>query len=289
MNRNDESRAARPKAPVALWAAGLLFAAPAFAGTPKMVIEPAPAPGCGDWEWGISFDYVWREIDRSENYLSPPELWYVDYDDYEADLWGGTIWITPPNLGNTTFDFSYRQGDIEGTFRNYSLDPNPIDPLSYTGRADFDREEIELGATVPCPYVEWLYGRIEVFRHQEDGVWDYGGGFFEPQEYDMWGAIVGLGAGNSYPLGGGGITLDLGVFLGLVYFDLEHKEVLSGAKTSWDGFGWKGSAHTRLNFPVSECYAIYTGIGYEYMETEDGALDQSTQGVLVNLGLRGRF
>lgn len=286
--RMTMARSGRWTGAAALLVTGMLLSVPALAGDTKMVIAPAPAPGCGDWEWGISADYMWREVDRNENYFSGPELWYVDYDDYKADLWGGTIWVTPPCLANTTFDFSYRQGDIAGTFMNYSLEPNSKDSGTYVGRADFDREEIEFGATIPCPYLQWLYGRVEVFRHEEDGVWDYGDGYFEAQEYKMWGAIVGVGAGNSIPLGGGGISLDLGAFLGLVYFDLEHEEV-GGPTTSWDGFGWKGSVYSRINFPISECYAIYTGVGYEYMQTDDGSLDMSTQGLLVNLGIRGKF
>lgn len=273
----------------ALLAAGVMLASPAFAGPAPPMIEPEPVAPCGDWEWGISADYMFRMVDRSENYQSPPELWFVDYDDYEADLYGFTVFITPPNLWNTTFDFSYRSGDIQGTFMNYSLDPRPIDPGTYIGRADFDRDEFELGATVPCPMLEWIFGRLELFHYSEDGIWDYGGGYFEPQEYRQWGATLGVGAAHTFPLGGSGVTLDLAAFLGLVYFDLEHKEVFSGVTTSWDGFGFKASADARLNVPVSDCLSVFTGVGYEYLQTDDGSLESDTQGVLISRGLRGEM
>ena len=241
------------------------------------------------WKWGISFDYLYRDIDRNENYLSPPELWNVDYDGFTGDLWGFSVFVEPPCFMNATIDFSYHTGDMDGTFRNYSLDPDPFDDGVYTGLASFDRDEYELGMTIPFQSVGWLFGRIEGFYYTEDGTWDYGGGFFEPQEYDMWGVTVGLGAGESFPLGSGGITLDLAIFLGLVYFDMEHKEVLSGAVTSWSDWGFKGSADARLNFPINQSVAIYTGVGYEYILTDSGSLDQTLQGFLASLGISGEF
>ena len=133
------------------------------------------------------------------------------------------------------------------------------------------------------------YARFELFYYEEDGKWDYGQGEVEPQEYEMWGGVLGAGAWHSYSLGGNGITLELAAFLGAVYFDLEHEEVLSGAVTDWDGIGFKGSADARLNYPIGDRNAIFTAIGYEYLLTDDGSLDMDTQGFLVSLGIRGEF
>jgi len=254
---------------------------------------PAPAPIIESdepsWTVGVSFDYTYRFLNRTENYRSGPELWFVDYDDFDGDLWGFSLFVTPPCVGGATVDFTYRTGDLEGRFFNFSLDPNPIDPTRYTGRASFDRDEYELGLSVPFPGVPWLFGRVEGFRHEEEGDWDYGGGFFEAQEYELWGINAGLGASHTYPLGFAGASLSLNAFLGLVYFDFQHTELTTPVDTNWDGWGFKGSIDARFTVPVGDHVGVFVGTGYEYLLTDDGSLEMDTQGLLVSLGLQGQW
>ena len=250
-------------------------------------VTPAPAPA---WKWGISADYMYRSVDREEDYWSDDELWNVDYDDLDGDLWGLTAFVTPPDFWNITIDFSYRTGDLDGHFTNYSLDPDPADTGIYEDEnVSLDRDEYVVGLTCPCPSLGWLYARAEWFYFDEDGQWKYGDGYVEKQEYTLWGISAGVGAMQDYPLGNTGATLDLNAFIGLVYFDFEHKEVDSGAETDWDGWGFLGRAGARVSYPLQDQLDVFLGCGYEYLQTDDGSLDMNNQGVFVNLGLKGEF
>lgn len=266
-----------------------LMTAPVRAG----VSEPAPmmesaAPAV--WMWGVSADYMYRNVDRSEDYLSAPFDWHVDYSDFDGDLWGFAAFATFPSLWNITFDFAYRTGDLDGRFTNYSLDrQDPDFGNIYTGTASFDRDEYVFGLTWPCPTIEWLFARVEWFRFEEDGDWIYGGGFVESQEYRLWGLSAGLGARHGMPLGDTGATLELSAYAGLVYFDFEHKEVASGAQTEWEDWGFHARIGARVSYPIHDRLAVFLGTGYEYLVTDDGSLDMTNDGVFVNLGLRGEF
>jgi len=258
------------------------------AGTEPAVEAISPTPG-PTWKWGISADYMFRDVDREEDYWSGDELWNVEYKDYDGDLWGFTAFVTPPCPMNITLDFAYRSGDMDGKFTNYSLDPNPQDPNTYRDeRASFDRDEYVVGLTWPCPALGWLYARAEWFRFEEDGDWKYGDGTVEEQEYTLWGIAAGVGAQQEYPLGASGMMLDLNAFLGLVYFDFEHEEV-DGPTTDWDDWGFLGRVGARISYPIQEQLDVFLGCGYEYLQTDDGDLDMNNQGVFVNLGLKGEF
>ena len=231
-----------------------------------------------------------REVDRTEDYWSGDELWNVKYDNLDGDLWGFSAFVTPLDFWNITVDFSYRSGDLDGNFTNYSLDPNPQDAGIYRDEnVSLDRDEYVLGVSCPCPSLGWLYARAEWFYHDEEGTWEYGDGSVEMQEYSLWGISAGIGAQQEYPLGNTGATLDLNAFLGLVYFDFEHKEVDGGAKTDWDDWGFLGRAGARISYPLQDHLDIFLGCGYEYLQTDDGSLDMDNQGLFVNLGLKGEF
>jgi len=253
-------------------------------------ITPAPAP---TWKWGVSADYMYRDVDREEDYLSPgefaDEMWNVDYDDFDGDLWGFTAFVIPPCFFDIMFDFSYRTGDLEGDFENYSLVPNSAFGGPFEGEADFDRDEYVIGITIPCPVQDWLFARLEYFNFQEDGDWNYDDGDVESQEYTLWGVSAGVGAKQSYPLGGGGAMLDLNAFLGLVYFDFEHEEKASGAETDWNDWGFLGRVGARVSYPIQSQLDVFLGCGYEYLQTDDGDLEMTNQGLFVNLGLKGEF
>jgi hypothetical protein len=266
------------------------FLTPAALAGPAQMTEPmTPAPS-PTWLWGISADYMYRDVDREEDYLSAPYDWHVDYDDFDGNLWGFSAFVTPPFLWNTTIDFSYRTGDLEGRFENYSLDPRDREFGNiYQGDADFDRDEYVIGLTCPCPAVGWLYARAEWFYYDEDGQWVYDLGGIENQEYTLWGISAGVGAAQEYPLGNSGATLDLNAFLGLVYFDFEHEEVASGAETDWDDWGFLGRVGARISYPLQNQLDVFLGCGYEYLQTDSGDLDMSNQGIFVNLGLKGEF
>lgn len=268
--------------------AGSFLLPTANAGTAPMMdtMTAAPSP---TWKWGLSVDYMYRDVDRSQDYLSAPYDWHVDYDDFNGDLWGGTIFVTPPCFADLTIDFSYRTGDLNGIFRNHSLDPQDPDfGTVYEGDARFDRDEYVVGLTYPCPSPGWLYVRAEYFNFQEDGTWDYGGGETEDQSYTLWGIATGVGARQGYPLGGSGAILDLNAFVGLVYFDSEHEET-GYATTSWDGWGFLVRAGARVSYPIQTNLDVFLGCGYEYLQTDDGSLDMTNQGLFVNLGLKGEF
>lgn len=258
------------------------------AGQPAMMetMPPAESPA---WKWGISADYMYRSVDRSEDYFSGPELWHVDYDDFDGDLWGFSAFITPPRVFGMTLDFSYRTGDLDGSFTNYSLAPNPLDPFTYANeRASFDRNEYEVGLTYPFPGLDWLYARAEWFQYDEEGEWTYSDGTIEAQDYNLWGITAGLGAKYGMPLGNSRFTLDLNAFAGLVYFESEHEEI-GGPTTSWDGWGFKGRLGARLSYPIVDRLDVFLGSGYEYLDTSDGSLDMENQGLFVNLGIKGEF
>lgn len=267
--------------------AGAFLSIHADAGPAPMteMMTPAPSP---TWKWGVSADYMYRSVDREEDYISFPELWHVDYDDFDGDLWGGTIFVTPPCFWDIMIDFSYRTGDLDGSFTNYSLETDSEFGGPYTGHASFDRDEYVVGLTYPFPNMDWLYARLEYFNFQEDGEWDYGEGEIERQEYTLWGITGGLGAKYGYPLGNSGAMLDLNAFLGLVYFDFEHDEV-GFMTTSWDGWGFLGRAGARISYPIQDQLDVFLGCGYEYLQTDDGSLDMNNQGLFVNLGLKGEF
>lgn len=259
------------------------FAGPAPATAP---MTPAPSPA---WKWGISADYMNRDVDREEDYFSEPYDWHVDYDNFDGDLWGFTAFITPPDMWDITIDFAYRSGDLEGDFENYSIDPQQTGGRGpYEGNADFDRDEYVVGLTCPCPALGWLYARLEWFRFDEDGDWDYGGGEIEEQEYTLWGITAGVGAKQEYPLGNTGATLDLNAFVGLVYFDFEHEEV-GYETTDWSDWGFLGRAGARISYPLQSNLDIFLGCGYEYIQTDSDDMDMTNQGVFVNLGLKGEF
>ncbi len=261
----------------------LAHAGPAPAAEP---MTPGPAPA---WKWGISADYMYRSVDREEDYLSSPFFWHVDYDDFDGDLWGFSAFLTPPNLWDTTIDIAYRSGDLNGNFTNYSIDPRQTAGRGpFQGNADFDRDEYVIGLSCPCPALGWLYARVEWFRFDEDGSWIYNGGGIEEQEYTLWGISAGVGAEQAYPLGNTGATLDLNAFAGLVYFDFEHDEV-GFETTEWDGWGFLGRVGARISYPLQEQLDVFLGCGYEYLQTDDGGLEMSNQGLFVNLGLKGDF
>jgi hypothetical protein len=242
------------------------------------------------WIWGLSADYMFRSVDREEDYLSGVELWNVKYGDLDGDLWGFTAFVTPPSFLNMTVDFSYRTGDLDGKFTNYSLDPNPQDPNTYTNETvTMDRDEYVLGLTLPCPALDWIYARAEWFLFDEEADWIYRGGGIEQQEYSLWGLSAGVGAQHGIPLGNSGAMLDLNAFAGLVYFDFEHEEVASGATSSWDGFGFLGRVGARVSYPIQDQLDVFLGCGYEYLQTDDGSLDMSNDGLFVNVGLKGEF
>jgi hypothetical protein len=273
--------------------AGAFLSPQAEAGPAPMMETPAPAP---TWKWGISADYMWRDVDRTEDYWSGDELWTVDYDDFSGDLWGGTIFVTPPCFWDIMIDFSYRTGDLNGDFENRSLEPvnggsvSPGFDGPYEGHADFDRDEYVVGLTYPFPSLDWLYARLEYFNFQEDGDWNYDDGDVESQEYTLWGITGGLGARYAYPLGSSGAMLDLNAFLGLVYFDFEHEETDDGgATTDWDDWGFLGRVGARVSYPIQTNLDVFLGCGYEYIDTDSDGLDMTTQGVFVNLGLKGEF
>jgi hypothetical protein len=266
--------------------AGASMSPMADAGTPAPVMQSAPAP---QWQWGISADYMYRTVDRTEDYFSEPYDWHVDYDNFDGDLWGFSAFVIPPNFLNMMIDFSYRTGDLDGDFTNYSLDPTDFDFGNvYHGKASFDRDEYEVGLTYPFAGMDWLYARAEWFLYDEDGEWDYGGGEIEDQKYTQWGIDAGLGAKYGYPLGGSGAMLDLNAFIGLVYFDFEHEEV-GYETTSWDDWGFLGRAGARISYPIQSCLDVFLGCGYEYLQTDSDNLDMTTQGLFVNLGLKGEF
>jgi hypothetical protein len=263
----------------------------ADAGAPQTSQYSAPADE-PMWKWGISADYMYRSVDRSEDYISGDYVWHVDYDDLDGDLWGFTAFVTPPCFLNTTIDFSYRTGDLDGRFMNYSLDPRDFDYGNvYEGEVSFDREEYVVGLTYPIPSLNWLYARAEWFQFDEDGDWKYNDGFgtVESQEYTLWGITAGLGASYGIPLGNTGATLDLNAFAGLVYFDFEHSESDGGSATSWDDWGFQGRLGARVSYPLQDHLAVFLGGGYEYLDTSDGSLDMENQGLFVNLGLKGEF
>jgi hypothetical protein len=264
-----------------------MFAGQAQAGQSQATTTAEPAPSA--WTWGISADYMFRDVDRTEDYWSGTELWHVSYDDFDGDLWGFTAFVSPPNFLNMTIDFSYRTGDLDGTFTNYSLAPNPLDPGTYTGKASFDRDEYVVGLTYPFPNLEWLYLRAEWFQFDEEGDWNYGGGSKESQDYTLWGISTGLGAKYGIPLGNTGANLDLNAFAGLVYFDFEHEEVAGSLTTDWDDWGFLGRIGARVSYPLHDRISVFLGGGYEYLDTGDGSLDMENQGVFVNLGLMGEF
>lgn len=269
--------------------AGTLLSPMALAG-PAPVTEPMSEAASPTWRWGVSADYMYRDVDREEDYLSAPFDWHVEYDDFDGNLWGFSAFVTPPFLWNTTIDFSYRTGDLEGRFENYSLDPRDRDFGNiYQGDADFDRDEYVVGLSCPCPALGWLYARAEWFYYDEDGAWVYDLGGIENQEYTLWGISAGIGAAQEYPLGATGATLDLNAFLGLVYFDFEHEEVASGAQTDWDDWGFLGRVGARISYPIQDRLDVFLGCGYEYLQTDSGDLDMSNQGLFVNLGLKGEF
>jgi hypothetical protein len=269
--------------------AGTFLAPMALAG-PASVTEPMMTPAASPtWKWGISADYMNREVEREEDYLSAPFDWHIEYDDFDGDLWGFSAFLTPPVLWNTTIDFSYRTGDLNGRFENYSLDPRDPDFGNiYQGDADFDRDEYVIGLTCPCPALGWLHARAEWFYYDEDGEWVYDLGGIEKQEYTLWGISAGIGAAQEYPLGNSGATLDLNAFLGLVYFDFEHEEVGSET-TDWDDWGFLGRVGARISYPLQEQLDVFLGCGYEYLDTDSGDLEMNNQGIFVNLGLKGEF
>jgi hypothetical protein len=260
----------------------------AQAGTEPAVepISSAPSP---TWKWGISADYMYRDVDREEDYLSFPFDWHVEYKDFDGDLWGFSAFLTPPMLCGATFDFSYRTGDLDGRFENYSIDPRQTFGRGpFEGDADFDRDEYVIGLTVPCQALNWLYARLEWFQFDEDGDWNYDGGGVEEQEYTLWGISAGVGAAQEYPLGSSGATLGLNAFLGLVYFDFEHDEV-GFETTDWDDWGFMGRVGARVSYPIQQSLDVFLGCGYEYIQTDSGDMDMTNQGVFVNLGLKGEF
>jgi hypothetical protein len=249
-----------------------------------------------DWKWGVTLDYTLREVDRTETYLSegmPPRDWSVTYDAYDANMWGFTIFVTPPCFANTMIDFSYRTGDLEGKFKNRALDPASMYyGESFAGRADFDRDEFEVGVTYPFPNMSWLYARAEWFWAEEDGDWDYGEGEIETQEYDMWGITAGMGAMQEFTFGASDVTLVLNAFAGLVYFDLEHTETTDPANhltTAWSGWAYQGRVGARLAYPVQEGTDVFLGVGYEILEADDSGLDMTTDGFFANLGVMGEW
>lgn len=275
----------------AIMLAGTFLAPTANAGTAPMMdtITPAPSP---TWKWGLSVDYMYRTVDRTEDYWSGDELWNVDYDDFDGDLWGGTVFVTPPCFFDIMIDFSYRTGDLDGNFTNHTVAVERGEGYldgPYDGRAHFDRDEYVVGLTYPIPSLPWLYVRAEYFNFQEDGEWDYGGNEIERQEYTLWGIAGGLGAQYGYPLGNTGATLDLNAFLGLVYFDFNHKEVDGGAETDWSDWGFLGRVGARISYPLQTNLDVFLGCGYEYLQTDDDSLDLTNQGLFVNLGLKGEF
>ena len=263
--------------------------------SPMALAGPAPSPGpmtpapSPTWQWGISADYMYREVDREEDYISDPYDWHVDYDNFDGDLWGFSAFVTPPNFWDITIDFAYRSGDLNGDFENYSIDPRQtLGRGPYEGEADFDRDEYVVGLTCPCPALGWLYARVEWFSFDEEGVWNYDDGDVEKQEYDLWGISAGVGAMHEYPLGNSGATLDLNAFIGLVYFDFEHEEV--GYKTTdWSDWGFLGRAGARISYPIMSQLDVFLGCGYEYIQTDGDDLDMNNQGIFVNLGLKGEF
>lgn len=272
--------------------AGALLSTGAIAGPAPIMETMAPAP---TWQWGLSLDYMYRDVDREEDYLSPgeffpDEMWHVDYDDFDGDLWGFSAFVIPPGFFDIMFDFSYRTGDLEGDFKNYSLAPQ-LNGFGgpFEGKADFDRDEYVVGMSVPCQSLPWLYARLEYFNFQEDGEWRYDDGDVEKQDYTLWGITGGLGAKHEMPLGNTGATLDLNAFLGLVYFDFEHEEVASGADTDWEDWGFLGRVGARVSYPIQDRLDVFLGCGYEYLQTDDGDLDMTNQGVFVNLGIKGEF
>lgn len=241
------------------------------------------------WKWGLSLDYMYRTVDREEDYFSSPYDWHVDYDDFDGDLWGFTAFVTPPCFLNMTIDFAYRTGDLDGDFENYSIDPDQTAGGGpYEGSAEFERDEYVVGLTYPFAGMEWLYARAEWFLFDEEGDWDYGGSDIERQEYTLWGITGGLGAQHGFPLGSGGAMLDLNAFLGLVYFDFEHDEV-GYETTSWNDWGFLGRAGARVSYPIQTNLDVFLGCGYEYLQTDGDDLDMNNQGLFVNLGLKGEF
>lgn len=256
----------------------------ADAGQPAMAETTSPT-----WKWGISADYMNRSVDREEDYLSDPYDWHVDYDDFDGDLWGFTAFVTPPCLLDMTIDFSYRTGDLDGSFENYSIDPDQIRGRGpYEGSANFDRDEYVVGLTYPFPNLEWLYARAEWFSFDEEGEWNYDDGDVEKQEYDLWGISAGLGAKYGMPLGNTGASLDLNAFAGLVYFDFEHEEV-GYETTDWNDWGFLGRVSARISYPIMSNLDVFLGCGYEYLQTDSDDMDMNNQGLFVNLGLKGEF
>lgn len=277
--------------PAKLPAAGAIIMAVALL-APGLNAGPAPATEATapEWKWGVSLDYMYREVDREEDYLSAPYDWHVKYDNLDGDLWGFTAFVTPPCFLNTMIDFSYRTGNLDGDFTNYSLDPRDRDfGNTYKGQASFDRDEFEAGLTYPFPNLDWLYARAEWFRYDEDGDWNYGGGSVEAQKYTLWGVSSGLGAKYGFPLGNTGARLDFNGFAGLVYFDFEHEEVGGAAKTHWNDWGFLGRAAARISYPILKRTDVFLGVGYEYLQTNDSRLDMTNQGLFANLGIKGEF
>lgn len=266
----------------------------ADAGPAPMMETPAPA---STWKWGISADYMWRDVDLDEDYLSPNEDpiqndWNVEYDDFDGDLWGFTAFVVPPCFWDIMIDFSYRTGDLNGDFENHTLAKDIRGDFldgPYQGKADFDRDEYVVGLTYPCPMFDWLYARVEYFNHQMDGDWKYEDGAIEEQDYTLWGITGGLGANYEMPLGSSGLMLDLNAFAGLVYFDFEHEEVADSATTDWSDWGFQGRVGARVSYPIQSNLDVFLGTGYEYLVTNSDDLDMTTQGVFVNLGLKGEF
>ena len=272
-------------------------------GAAPMMETPAPAP---TWKWGLSADYMWRDVDLNEDYKSPFEDfdngsefdgpsaddWNVDYDDFDGDLWGFSAFVVPPCFWDIMIDFSYRTGDLDGDFRNHTVDKGFNGEYldgPYEGKADFDRDEYVVGLTYPIPSIDWLYARLEYFNYQMDGKWDYGDGYTETQDYTLWGITGGAGAHYGIPLGSSGAMFDLNAFAGLVYFDFEHEEVASGGTTDWSDWGFLGRIGGRFSYPIQSQLDVFLGCGYEYLLTDSDDLDMTTQGVFVNLGLKGEF
>lgn len=283
--------------------AGAFLSSWADAGPAPMMEVPAPAP---TWKWGVSADYMWRDVDLNEDYKSPGDQypgdrspgdkysddWNVDYDDFNGDLWGFTAFVTPPLPFDIMIDFSYRTGNLDGDFKNHTIAKGYDGGYAegpYEGRANFDRDEYVIGLTCPCPALQWLYARVEYFNYQMDGKWKYDDGDVEKQDYTQWGITGGVGANYGIPVGNTGARLDLNGFLGLVYFDFEHKEVDGGATTDWNDWGFLGRVGARISYPIQNNLDVFLGCGYEYLQTDSDDLDMTNQGVFVNLGLKGEF
>lgn len=288
---------------------GALLTPQTDAGVAPIMETPPPAP---TWKWGLSGGYLYRDVDLTEDYKSPADSividdeypdngypsngfesdysqsddWKIDYDDFTGDLWGVSAFLVPPGFFDVMIDFSYYTGDLDGDFKNH---PRGFSDESYTGRAEFDRDEYVVGLTYPWPTLDWLYARVEYFNYKMDGKWKYDDGDVEKQDYLMWGISGGLGAIYEVPIGSTGATIDFHAFAGLVYFDFKHTELASTAKTKWNDWGFLGRLGTRVSYPVHNQIDVFLGCNYEYLDTDSDGLDMSNQGLFVNLGLKGEF